>query len=89
MAGQVGDDRWPTWVLCESRGGVVGVTSASPLTPALGWSPEEQAQSATFLQSTVTDPRFVGRGLGVVIAFWALDYAAGLGHDWVRRGVLT
>ncbi|MBB5804625.1 GNAT superfamily N-acetyltransferase [Saccharothrix ecbatanensis] len=68
---------------------IVGVTTASGETPLMGWSEDERGQRAIFLQSTLTDPRFTRQGLGVLIAFWALDYAAREGHDWVRRGVLT
>lgn len=89
LASQVGDDEWPTWVLCDSANGIVGVTTASHETPLTGWSEDEREQRAVFLQSTVTDPHFTGQGLGVLIAFCALDYAAEDGHDWVRRGVLT
>ncbi|MEU7525495.1 GNAT family N-acetyltransferase [Saccharothrix sp. NPDC042600] len=89
LANQVGDPRWPTWVLCSDQHGIVGVTTASPTTPHLGWSDEEQGQPAIFLQSTATDPHHERRHLGVLIAFWALDYAAQVGKDWVRRGVLT
>lgn len=55
--------------------------------PGLGWTEQEQAEPAVFLQSTVTDPAHPG--LGMLIAFWALDHAARQGEHWVRRGVLT
>lgn len=89
LAAQVGNDEWPTWVLCDSKSSVVGVTTASHETPLMGWSEDEREQRAVFLQSTVTDPHFMRQGLGVLIAFWALDYAAKEGCGWVRRGVLT
>ncbi|GAA1315669.1 hypothetical protein [Saccharothrix xinjiangensis] len=89
LAVQLGDPRWPTWVLCDAEDGTVGITTAAQDTPLLGWSEHERAESAVFLQSTVTDPRHAGRGLGILIAFWALDHAARQGRDWVRRGVLT
>ncbi len=37
----------------------------------------------------MTHPDLAGRGVGVLIAFWALDHAARHGKRWVRRGVLT
>ncbi|XVV06305.1 hypothetical protein ACQPW3_13315 [Actinosynnema sp. CA-248983] len=89
LANQVGDPDWPTWVLCNADHAVVGVTTATHSTPLLGWTEEEQAQPALFLQTTVTDPNHERRHLGVLIAFWALDYGAKSGKDWVRRGVLT
>jgi hypothetical protein len=46
-------------------------------------------EPSVFLQSTVTDPSFAGVNLGMMIAYWALDYAAANGKRWTRRGVLT
>ncbi|GAA3857020.1 hypothetical protein GCM10022243_22950 [Saccharothrix violaceirubra] len=89
LASQAGSGRWPTWVLCSGDRDVLGVTTAAVDTPDLGWGAEERAESAIFLQSTATDPRFARRGLGMIIAFWALDQAAREGRAWVRRGVLT
>ncbi|NUT49402.1 MAG: hypothetical protein HOV94_19150 [Saccharothrix sp.] len=89
LAAQLGDPRWPTWVLCDPAEGIVGLTTAADDTPLLGWSERERAEGAVFLQSTVTDPHCSGRGLGVLIAYWALDHAARQGRRWVRRGVLT
>jgi GNAT superfamily N-acetyltransferase len=57
--------------------------------PRLAWTEQEQAEPAVFLQSTVTHPDLAGQGIGVIIAFWALDHAARHGRRWVRRGVLT
>lgn len=89
LAEQVGNPDWPTWVLATAEGEIVGVTTAGTETPHLGWTDQEQAEAAVFLQTTVTDPWYAGQGLGIVIAFWALDYAAREGKQWVRRGVLT
>jgi GNAT superfamily N-acetyltransferase len=86
---QVADPAWPTWVLVKDGGQIVGITTATFTTPSLGWAEHEQAESAVFLQSTVTHPDFAGEGLGILLAFWALDYAAEHGRQWVRRGVLT
>jgi GNAT superfamily N-acetyltransferase len=89
LAKQVGDPTWPTWVLVTDADEIVGVTTASRETPQIGWTEQEQSERALFLQTTVTHPRYAGHGLGIVIAFWALDYAACEGMEWVRRGVLT
>jgi hypothetical protein len=89
LADQVGDPAWPTWVLVTNSDEILGVTTAGRETPHLGWTEQEQDERALFLQGTVTHPRHAGHGLGIVIAFWALDYAAREGMQWVRRGVLT
>lgn len=88
LADQLGEPNWPTWVVTGANR-IVGVTTATFETPYLGWTEQEQAEPAVFLQSTVTHPQFAGTGLGIVIAFWALDHAARYGRLWVRRGVLT
>lgn len=77
------------WVLVDTGGALLGCTTAATDTPPLGWTEQERAEPATFLPSTITDPDRVGQGVGMVIAFWALDHAARQGHMWVRRGVLT
>ncbi|XVS67852.1 hypothetical protein ACQPYE_17950 [Actinosynnema sp. CA-299493] len=69
--------------------GIVGITTAAHDTSLMGWSEHERTWSAMCLQSTVTDPRYSGLGLGILIAFWALDHAARQGYKWVRQGVLT
>ncbi len=89
LAGQLAEPDWPVWVLADSDGTLLGCTTATDDTPPLGWTEQERAEPATFLVSTVTDPARVGDGVGMVIAFWALDHAARQGHQWVRRGVLT
>lgn len=88
LADQLGEVDWPTWVVtAEDR--LVGITTATFETPFLGWTEQEQSEPAVFLQSTVTHPHHAGEGLGIMIAFWALDHAAQNGRQWVRRGVLT
>lgn len=88
LAEQVGDPDWPVFVLTEDDQ-IVGMTTASFELPQLGWHEEEVAEPSVFLQSTVTDPRVSGADLGMMIAYWALDYAAANGKRWTRRGVLT
>lgn len=89
LADQLSEPDWPVWVITETDGTLLGCTTATDDTPPLGWTDQERAEPATFLVSTVTDPTRAGRGVGMVIAFWALDHAARQGHQWVRRGVLT
>ena len=79
----------PTWAVeSVETGSIVGLTVTAE-TPALGWTAEEREESAIFLESTVTHPALAGCGVGMAIAFWALDQAARRGVHWVRRGVLT
>ncbi|HVK23361.1 MAG TPA: ASCH domain-containing protein [Actinokineospora sp.] len=86
---QVAEPGTDVWVLVDTDGVILGCTTASTDTPTLGWTEQERADPATFLLSTITDPIRAGQGVGMVIAFWALDHAARQGHHWVRRGVLT
>lgn len=88
LAGQIGTGRWPVFVLTADNR-IVGMTTATFTLPHLGWAEDEIAEPSVFLQTTVTDPCFAGVGLGVMIACWALDYAAMNGKRWTRRGVLT
>ncbi|MGA5700483.1 hypothetical protein [Peterkaempfera bronchialis] len=55
-------------------------------TPPTGWIPQERAESAVFLATTVTDPDYRRFRPGRLIALWALDHAARTGVEWVRRG---
>ncbi|PWW64562.1 N-acetyltransferase [Actinokineospora spheciospongiae] len=87
LADQVTEPDWPVWALVDD-GVLLAVTTADE-TPTLGWTEQERAASAIFLQSTVTHPSRAGSGVGMVVAFWALDRAARQGRQWVRRGVLT
>ncbi|SDC76841.1 hypothetical protein [Actinokineospora iranica] len=89
LASLVGEPGWPTvWLLTDVNGALLGTTTLG-ITPDLGWTEQERAEPAIFLQSTVTHPAGAGGGLGMVIAFWALDRAARQGRQWVRRGVLS
>lgn len=88
LADQVGTEQWPVFVLTRDRR-LVGMTTATFTLPHLGWAEDEIAEPSVFLQTTVTDPGFAGANLGVLIACWALDYAAVHGKLWTRRGVLT
>jgi GNAT superfamily N-acetyltransferase len=88
LAEQIGDPDWPVFVL-TGNDQVVGMTTATFEVPHLGWHEDEIVEPSVFLQSTVTDPSFSGINLGMIIAYWALDYAAVNGKRWTRRGVLT
>ena len=88
LADQIGTGRWPVFVLTKDHR-LVGMTTATFTLPHLGWAEDEIAEPSVFLQTTVTDPSFAGANLGVMIAYWALDYAATNGKRWTRRGVLT
>jgi GNAT superfamily N-acetyltransferase len=89
LAAQLGDPDWPAVVVRHTCGRVAGITTLTSGTPHLAWTEQEQRESALFLQSTVTHPDYAGQGIGTVIAFWALDRAAGQDKQWVRRGVFT
>lgn len=78
LAAQVGDPRWPTWVLCDPADGIVGPNAAAHDAPLLGWSEQKRAEDTVFLQSTVTDPCCSGTG-------WASSSRSGLWttpRDW-------
>lgn len=88
LADQIGTGRWPVFVLTKDCQ-IVGMTTATFTLPHLGWAKDEISEPSVFLQTTVTDPRFAGSGLGMMIAYWALDHAVANGKQWTRRGVLT
>lgn len=88
LAEQIGDPEWPVFVLTKDDQ-IVGMTTATFDLPDLGWHEDEMSEPSVFLQSTVTDPSFSGVHLGMMIAYWALDYAAANGRWWTRRGVLS
>lgn len=89
LAEQVADRDHPSMVVRTRDGRIAGITTLTADTPCLGWTVEEQSEPALFLQSTVTSPHMRGIGVGVFIAFWALDQAFQQDKRWVRRGVLT
>jgi hypothetical protein len=73
------------WVL-EADGRPVGCTTVTDSTPPMAWTPEELAQPALYLYTTVTDPALREGKPGALIALWAVDRAAREGRKWVRRG---
>ncbi|MEV5746836.1 GNAT family N-acetyltransferase [Actinoallomurus sp. NPDC052308] len=84
---QAADSYTPMWVLTRD-GQVMGATCLYEESPAWFWTPEECAEPAYFVASTVTDPAFAGQGLGHLMLRWVLDHAARTGRDWVRRGTI-
>jgi hypothetical protein len=53
-----------------------------------GWTPDETAEPAYYLNTTVTDPAFRALRPGTLMAWWAVDRAARHGRAWVRRDCL-
>lgn len=82
---QAADPGTPMWVMLRD-GRVVGSTCLYDTSPSWFWTPEECAEPAFFVASTVTDPEFAGQGLGHLMLRWVLDHAARTGKRWVRRG---
>ncbi|MGH3627343.1 MAG: GNAT family N-acetyltransferase [Sciscionella sp.] len=85
---QAAEADWPVFVLTRATT-VVGCTTITEETPQLGWTETDRTESALFLQSTVTHPALAGQGIGILIAFAALNIAAERDIRWVRRGVLS
>ncbi|MFB9831808.1 GNAT family N-acetyltransferase [Actinoallomurus acaciae] len=84
---QATDPDVPMWALVRD-GRIVGTTCLFESSPAWFWTPEECAQPAYFVASTVTDPAFAGQGMGHLMLRWVLDHAARTGREWVRRGTI-
>ncbi|MDA2804852.1 GNAT family N-acetyltransferase [Nocardiopsis suaedae] len=83
LAGQAGSGTM--WVL-ENGGRIVGCTTVMDQAPPKDWTPEEAAEPALYLFTTVTDPAYREHRPGTLIALWAVDRAARQGRTWVRRG---
>ncbi len=83
---QAGNPDFPVWVLEHAADGVVGCTSTygNEALPPWAFSEEERIEPTLFLATTFTAPN--PHRLGRLIAWWALDHAAGQGLAWVRRG---
>lgn len=75
------------WVL-DDDGRIVGCTTVLTSAPPWGWTAEEFTEPASYLYTTCTDPAYREAKPGTLIALWAVDRAARLGHRWVRRGCL-
>lgn len=83
LAGQAGAGFM--WVL-DDGGRIVGCTTVMTQAPPKDWAPEEAAEEALYLFTTVTDPAYQEHKPGTLIALWAVDQAARQGKAWVRRG---
>ncbi len=83
LAGQAGTGSM--WVLVDG-GRIVGCTTVMTQAPPKDWTPEEAAEPALYLFTTVTDPAYREHKPGTLIALWAVDQAARQGREWVRRG---
>lgn len=86
LAGFATNQGGDVWTLATDDGRIVGMTTVQMQGPPWGWTPEENAESAYHLSTTVTDPRFREHKPGTLIALWAVDKAARDNITWVRRG---
>ncbi|KWX02634.1 hypothetical protein LI90_3677 [Carbonactinospora thermoautotrophica] len=86
LAAQAENPDGSMWVLEDDGGRIVGCTTVQEETPPWGWTPEELAEPAHYLYTTVTDPAYRAFKPGTLIAWWAVDRAAQVGKSWVRRG---
>ncbi|WP_258534393.1 GNAT family N-acetyltransferase [Streptomyces sp. PT12] len=87
LASQCDNPFGDTWVL-ERDGRVAGVTAVQEQGPPWGWTEEERAESALYLNTSVTDPALRHLRPGTLMAWWAVDRAAREGRAWVRRDCL-
>ncbi|AXI76899.1 GNAT family N-acetyltransferase [Peterkaempfera bronchialis] len=85
LAAQACEEPTYMWVLLDGER-IAGCTSAYDETAPTGWIRQERAESAVFLATTVTGPDYRRFRPGRLIALWALDHAARMGVEWVRRG---
>ncbi|GAB2515273.1 GNAT family N-acetyltransferase [Nocardiopsis aegyptia] len=83
LAGQAGGGSM--WVL-QTQGRIVGCTTVMTEAPPKDWTPEEAAEPALYLFTTITDPAYREHKPGTLIALWAVDRAARMDRAWVRRG---
>ncbi|MEH6373607.1 GNAT family N-acetyltransferase [Streptomyces sp. KLMMK] len=88
LAAQAENSHGGMWVLEEDASRIVGCTTVQEQTPPWGWTPEELAEPAHYLFTTVTDPAYRDQKPGTLIALWAVDHAAREGKEWVRRGCM-
>jgi GNAT superfamily N-acetyltransferase len=86
LASQAENTHDGMWVLEERDVGLVGCTTVLEQGAPWGWTPEELAESAYYLYSSVTDPAYRRLGPGTLMACWAVHRAAENGKEWVRRG---
>ncbi|WEH37894.1 GNAT family N-acetyltransferase (plasmid) [Streptomyces sp. AM 4-1-1] len=73
------------WVLTGHDDHILGCTTILRTAAPWTWTTTEAADSAYYLNGTVTDPAERHRKLGAVIAHWVVDRAAREGISRVRR----
>ncbi|RSO50553.1 GNAT family N-acetyltransferase [Streptomyces sp. WAC 06725] len=89
LAAQAENSHGAMWVLEDhTHFRIIGCTTVQEETPPWGWEPEELAEPAYYLFTTVTDPAYRETKPGTLIALWAVDHAARHGKKWVRRGCM-
>lgn len=88
LAAQAENSHGAMWVLEDHASHIVGCTTVQEETPPWGWTPQELAEPAHYLFTTVTDPAYRKQKPGTLIALWAVDRAACEGKKWVRRGCM-
>ncbi|MDX3851105.1 GNAT family N-acetyltransferase [Streptomyces sp. AK02-01A] len=88
LAGQCDNPYGDVWLLEMDGSRIVGRTTVQDQGPPWGWTTEERSEPAFYLNTSVTDPALRHLRLGTLMAWWALDRAAGEGREWVRRDCL-
>jgi hypothetical protein len=88
LAGQCENPCGDVWVLEKDGARIVGRTTVQEQGPPWGWTQAERAEPALYLNTTVTDPAFRKLKPGTLMAWWAVDRAAKVGAEWVRRDCL-
>ncbi|MFE0774302.1 GNAT family N-acetyltransferase [Streptomyces sp. NPDC058861] len=73
------------WVLTEHGERILGCTTILRTSAPWTWTATEAADSAYYLNGTITDPSERHRKFGTLIADWAVDRAAREGVSCVRR----
>ncbi|MFJ4003885.1 GNAT family N-acetyltransferase [Streptomyces sp. NPDC090023] len=85
LAGNCARHPGDMWVLTEHETRILGCTTILRTSAPWTWTADEAAESAYYLNGTVTDPTERHRKLGTLIADWAVDRAAREGISRVRR----
>lgn len=75
----------PARLLVHEDGTVIGCTTVSAVPSDEAWTAAERAESALYLNTTCTDPRWRAHRPGALLASWAVGEAAACAVAWVRR----
>ena len=89
LVSQTGNPCGDVWVLELGGSRVIGRTTLQEHAPPWGWTDQERAEPALYLTTSVTDPAFRDIKPGTLMAYWAVDRAAQMGAEWVRRDCLV